>query len=144
MGGFLGALGRGLQGYARYRAMQSPMGRAIAGVNVYRQRHQQTDPSNQMDRSPVPEQPPAYNDSLGGMNAPMTDAAAQATDEVQQNQNGSDDLASLYPQPADKGVLITKPTVVMLAEHGQPERVVPLNANPQNRTSMPAYRGRMR
>ena len=40
--------------------------------------------------------------------------------------------------PSANGIIVTKPTRVLLAEHGEPEAVVPLNNNPDNKTSLGA------
>jgi len=63
----------------------------------------------------------------------------QSNDEGQQDDSMNQPVP---PEPMAQGAtLVTRPTVALLGERG-PERVVPLNANPYNKTSMPGrYRG---
>lgn len=126
MGSFLSGLGSAIGGAAKNYAQHTPIGRAVGAVARYRQQQRQqatgigtppgysdTDPSNMMDRSPVPDQP---------------------MDPNQQPPDGGSPMAG--------GQLVTRPTIALLGENGS-EAVIPLNANPTNRTSMP-YRGGQR
>lgn len=106
-------------GYAKYRAQQTPLGRAISGVQQrYRQQHQPDQPQ------PAPAAPMPEPQSMGDPN-----------------------LAGLQPEMMAQGKIVTRPTTAILGERG-PEAVVPLNDNPQNHVTpailnslTPRYRG---
>lgn len=101
-----------IPGYAKYRAMQTPLGRAISG-GVQRYRQPPAGPQ-------IPSQETADAMSAPPMPAPVMD--------------GSTDLAGV--EPMAQGQMVTKPTVALLGERG-PEAVVPMNGNPANKVSMP-------
>jgi hypothetical protein len=135
MGGVLNSIGSALGKYATNQFQNSRLGQGISAIQRYRQAQKDaatgigdppdTDPSNIMDRSPVPQ------DTTDANNTPSS---------VPQQQ--MQDSSGAIPM-ANGATLVTRPTIVLLGEKG-PESVQPLNSNPMNKTSMPAparYRG---
>ncbi len=103
-------------GYAKYKAQQSPLGRAIAGgMNRYRQHR-----ADQAVQSNAAEQPMPYDPST------MPQLQAQ----------GESELAGIQPDLMAQGRIVTEPTVALLGEKGD-EMVIPMNGDPNNKTSMP-------
>ena len=112
MAAFLGALGSGALDIAKKKAMNSPVGQAIqGGMNRYRNGQSA---NNTMDDQQAAQDSLEAGGYMGG-GAP--------------------------PDPMAHGRMVMKPTVALLAEHGQPEMVVPMNADPNNKVSMPAVPG---
>lgn len=108
-------------GYAKYKAQQTPLGRAIAGpMNRYRQHH-----ADQAVQANAAEQPMPYDPNQ--MTPPQL---------PQPEAQGDSDLAGLQPEMMSQGRMVTKPTLALIGDRG-PEAVVPMNANPANKVSMP-------
>lgn len=123
LGGMLGGMAHGVMQGAQSHFNKSPVGQAVQAYHRYGMPAQAapTSIANTDDSGapgPEPPQPmgssaPPSNDLAGSLasGARMSDA----------NDPGN-------PQMKDGGI-ITKPTMVMLAEHGQPEAVVPLDGH---------------
>lgn len=114
MAAFIGALGSAALQDAKNKAMNKPVGQAIMG-GMNRYRNGQTAANTTMDDQQT------------------------AADGLQMPQAQDDGYT--MPEPMAHGQMVMKPTVALLAEHGQPEMVVPMNADPNNKVSMPSVPG---
>jgi hypothetical protein len=144
MGGFWSGLGQGImqqyggqqnQNQANAGSQPNPMMRRplpaaiLSGVQAYRA--QQKAKADQVGAPNMPTMPNAPNQYPG---APSDEdqgdgsAAMQAPqyDSMQSDEN---------PEPLAAGKMVTTPTTAILAEHGQPEMVLPMNSDPHNKTS---------
>lgn len=162
MGGFFNTLGTGLEDYAKQRLgigqnqNQNPaqqkkprlLGAMGNAITRYRQAHQSApgSPMNHMDQSPVPQanggpsdpaslvadQTPIDQGNDDGENDSLTPPQSYSPPQAD-NQSAADDAEELGSLAMlARGKIVTKPTVAILGESG-PEKVVPLNANPENR-----------
>lgn len=139
------------------------LGAAVQGIQRYRQSHHQGSPANMMDMSPVPNSPMPTDSPAGSGATPalMPDQQGEndggasmqpqvgSPEDMEQSLNAPEaspmsDFEGLGMEAMAQGKVVTRPTLALLGENG-PERIQPLNSNPQNKVNappmLPRYRG---
>jgi len=114
MGGFWSSLGQGLADYGKSRLQKSPLGGLYDAFSG-------GDQGFTSDQMPMDTQ--MATDPTVRSTARNADPNAALSDAI----SGAEPMAG--------GKLVTSPTVAMLAEHGQPEAVIPLDSMPGQKMS---------
>lgn len=146
MGAFLGALGGVAEQYAKNRYRNSAVGQAVTGYRQSRKKAMGT-PSmgqfpgaadgdyagwlNQMSdqAGPPPDETPTVNP------VPTTGDPREAIHGLANGTNNDEYGPAGIPglDSFGQGQIVMKPTIARLAEHGQPEMVIPLNGKSGNK-----------